>query len=404
MLHFVKTMPRLSNAENTALNIVDYLFFHDVASVSNYSAPKHNFYNELGKVLNNIILAKPYIGRRGQLYRHFLLCGLEIMASSHVQASNEIFAKDLQQTLPITQQLLEQVEEQGFDRAEFNRDLYKLEQDFKIEQLDKSLSYKLVAQFLWWEYDFISLAVFAKFLDLKILTSGRRLVNKNPEAKDFFDDADAFFDQVFLRAMLLIEFEIIKRQVYLTKFNIIEIDIDLRDSLEKINDQLFFIHATKSVQDLIGKPFKGIAEFEHYTKPVITQYIIDLLARLKHRRLYFDNRPDSVGLMGSLFVSLAKEENSSRPTHKVPIEPDKFTCTSEAQANLNKYGFKLDARTLNKHYKKFYSTYFIIHHYFKKSSDDQIGLLTPDLIHEFFINKHTNRPFDPLVESMLAPW
>lgn len=398
-------MPRLSNAENTALNIVDYLFFHDVASVSNYSALKHNFYNELGKLLNNIILSKPLIGRRGQLYRHFLLCGLEIMASSYVQGSNEIFAKDLRQTLPITQQLLEQVEEQGFDTAVFNCDLYTLEQNIKIDQLDKSLSYKLVAQFLWWEYDFISLAVFAKFLDLKILTSGRRLVNKNPEAKDFFDDADAFFDQVFFRAMLLIEFEIIKRQVYLTNnFKVMEFDIDLRDSLEKINDQLFFIHATKSVQDLIGKPFKGIAEFEHYTKPVITQYIIDLLARLKHRRLYFDNRPDCVGLMGSLFVSLAKEEKLSKPIHNVPVEPDKFTCTSEAQANLNKYGFKLDARTLNKHYKKFYSTYFTIRDYFSEFSDVQIGLLTPDLIHHFSVTKHTDRPFDPLVESMRASW
>ena len=133
-------MPRLSNAENTALNILDYLFFHDVASVSNYSVLKHNFYNELGRVLNIIILGKQLIERRGQLYRHFLLCGLEIMASSHVQASNEIFAKNLRQTLPITQRLIDQVEKQGFDTAEFNRDLYNLEHYFKIDQLDKSLS------------------------------------------------------------------------------------------------------------------------------------------------------------------------------------------------------------------------------------------------------------------------
>lgn len=398
-------MPRLSNAENTALNILDYLFFHDVASVSNYSVLKHNFYNELGRVLNIIILGKQLIERRGQLYRHFLLCGLEIMASSHVQASNEIFAKNLRQTLPITQRLIDQVEKQGFDTAEFNRDLYNLEHYFKIDQLDKSLSYKLVAQFLWWEYDFISLAVFVKFLDLEILTSGRLLVNKNLKAEEFFGDVDAFFDQVFFRAMLLIEFEIIKRQVYLTNnLKTMEFNINLRDSAEKINDQLFFIYATKGVQDLIGKPFKGIAEFKVYSNTVITNYTKDILDRLKHRRLYFDNRPDCLGLMGSLFVSLAKEENLSRPTHKVPVEPDKFSCTNEAQLRLKNYGFSLDARTLNKHYKKFYSTYFIIRDYFNEFSDEQIGLLTPDLIHHFFVTKHTDRPFDPLFEAMFAKW
>jgi hypothetical protein len=99
------------------------------------------------------------------------------------------------------------VEKQGFALDEFRADIDTLDEIYKFATIKRELVYKLVAQYLYFEYDLTSIAVFNKFLDLEILKSDRYQAKNAEDKKERFND-------IFFRAMLFIEFEVYKKQLY----------------------------------------------------------------------------------------------------------------------------------------------------------------------------------------------
>ena len=78
-------MPRRTESQNIAINILDYLFLHDVASMVTFSDAKNSFYSDLLGTLVYINSARNHNGVKAEIYQHFILCGIELIAnySSH---------------------------------------------------------------------------------------------------------------------------------------------------------------------------------------------------------------------------------------------------------------------------------------------------------------------------------
>ena len=210
-----------------------------------------------------------------------------------------------------------------------------------------------------------------------------------------------YFKEIFFRAMLFIEFELYKRQLYVEiNYKEIKLTIDFSKSEEDINDMLLFVKSIKQVQSQTGKYFKSIVYIDLSCKKSIVKYIKELNNNLAYNRLFFKNISNCIGLMGSWFVNYFKEINTQRATHSEPqneVESDKKACTAEAKERMFEHGFTLhEARTFNDHYKQFCLDYRLIREYFRNFSEDQIGVMTPDIINYLFIIKNEGLNFDPL--------
>lgn len=386
-------MPSPTENQNRAISLMDFLYFHDLASLSTFSVPKNEFLLKLKKSVDDLTFARGHRDRDFCVYKHFILCSIEILAGTPQPSE----VNDYDELVMAADTLLEKVEfdvkKYGFSVEEFCADIKALDEIYYFSTVDKVLVYKLVAQYLYFEYDLSSIAVFNKFLELGILKSSRYVAKNAENKKDIFN-------VIFFRSMLFIEFEINKKQLYFNKYKRLDLTIDFSKSEEKINDMLLFAKSIKQVQSQTGENYQSIVDIDLSSKKNIEKYINEINIRLVHNRLFLKNISQCVGLVGNWFVNFYKETKIDRPIHAEPLnkdEQEKKVCTVEAQDELFNHGFTLyDPRTLNDHYNDFCLDYRLIREYYRNFSEDHIGIMTPDIINYYFIAKNEGIYFSPL--------
>lgn len=391
-------MPSLTEVQNTAITLMDYFYFHDTASLSTYSVPKNEFFPHFTKTIDDVTYARGHQGKKFHLYQHFLLCYIETMAGTPQPLEVNNYLELVEAANRLLEKVASNVEKQGFALDEFRADIDTLDEIYKFATIKRELVYKLVAQYLYFEYDLTSIAVFNKFLDLEILKSDRYQAKNAEDKKERFND-------IFFRAMLFIEFEVYKKQLYVKNtYKKITLEIDFNNSEEKINDMLLFVKSMKQVQLQIGNDYQSIADIDLDSKKSIEKYIKEINSRLVHNRLFLNNISQCIGLMGSWFVNYFKETNTERATHAEPLnedDPKKKVCTVEAKERMLEHGFTLhEPRTFNDHYKDFCLYYRLVREYFRTFSEDQIGIMTPDIINYFFIIRNDDVRFGPLFKTL----
>ena len=137
--------------------------------------------------------ARSHHGIKADIYQHFISCGVELLTNYSQPAGELRIRVDC-----ALKELTSEVVKHGFVANDFISDLNELNNEYKFYDLAKELTYKLVAQCLYFDFDSTSFSVFYKFLNMRILKSDKFTFGKIKQ------DEYELIEKIFLRAMLSI--------------------------------------------------------------------------------------------------------------------------------------------------------------------------------------------------------
>ncbi|MHA3068510.1 hypothetical protein [Acinetobacter sp. ANC 3789] len=350
-------MPKLTEVQNIAVTIMDYLYLHDVVSLVSFSEKKIKAYTSLLGAIDEVNEKRKHENQDSEIYKHFLICCIEILASGKAKINN---LDEMEIVKTIYTAFLEKIVDHKFSKENFLSDMNDLVKYYHPLTLDDKLSYKFASQMLYFEYDNVTISTFKKFLDLKILNSDKYQYIKAEKGNDFFD-------KVFLRAMLFLEFESTKKQIYIQKIYYKRgFSVSLRRKIEDIEKAFLYVKSIKKSESLIGIKLKSIVNINLNDHKEIQEYLKNLNDRLAYNKLFFYNIPSCIGLMGCWFLIYFKETDLKKPIYQEIFsdfifgDNGKTTCAKDAKNIILKYGLTLTERTLNSYYDKFYPFYNFI--------------------------------------------
>ncbi|RYE58202.1 MAG: hypothetical protein EOP48_04050, partial [Sphingobacteriales bacterium] len=68
-------------------SILHYLYFYDIVAISSTTEKKLDVYEDLLNDLQNIVENMNFVEQRGEVYKHLLLCYLEISADAYISSN-----------------------------------------------------------------------------------------------------------------------------------------------------------------------------------------------------------------------------------------------------------------------------------------------------------------------------
>ena len=347
-------MPKLTDTQTAALNIMDYLFIQDVESLASFNEAKNSFNVDLLSIIDQINLVRRNEGKIAELYKHYVLCGVEMKLNLPFEIEDPMDQEKFDKANFIFSQIINNFAQYNFLKDEFLDDMENLFNHFEELRLDKGTIYKVVRQCLYFDYDNVSIVAYKRFIDLGMLETkqydfGLSTIDKN------------FLKNSFIRSMLLIEFDILKRQFDIEKeFKDKTIEVDFNSSLEEIERIFSAIRSVKKIQLKANLGFTSILDIDINNKKEVEQYIVNLSDALGHETLFFKKIPDCIGFIGCWHLIHTKELNLDSPTYYELYDgksPHKKPCDNRALEEILKYGFELQKRTLHSRYIKFYDFY-----------------------------------------------
>lgn len=350
-------MPKLTDTQNAVLNIMDYLFIQDVESLASFNKVKNSLNADLLSIIDHINSVRRNYGKKAELYKHYVLCSLELMLNLPFEIEESIDEDNLNKSKFVLDRIIHNVLQNSFDEDEFLDDINNLFKHFESLKLDKGAIYKLVRQCLYFDYDNISIVAYKRFIDLDILNTKQYDSSLSTIDKNFIED-------LFFRSMLFIEFDIVKRQFDIEKdFKDKKIEIDLNSSLEEIESVFSVIRLIKKLQLKTTSGFQTVFNIDINNRKEVEKYIVSLSEALGHETLFFKNIPSCIGLMGCWFLIHSKETDLERPMYYELFDEklNKSSCKNpsdnKAREEILKYGFEIKKRTLHSRYIEFYQFY-----------------------------------------------
>ena len=356
-----KNMPSLTPTQNAALNIIDFLYIRDVESLSSFNDAKNNFYPDLLAIIDRINSVRNFFGIKAELYKHYLLCFLEIRINFLSKLERDLSEEKLDKAKFVLDELIYRFLNYGFSDIDLNNDLSSIINEYKSILLNEELFYKLVSQSLFFEYDNSSVFVYKKFLELNILKSSKYFpteVKVNPED----------IDKVFIRATLVVEFESIKNKFDLDfdlDSKVKNIKFNIHDSIEKMEDEFLKLKAIKIARMLpIEEHSEVILIDDINDKEKVEKYLENLSASLGRVPVFIKNIPDCNGYIGCWFSIFYKETNLKIPMYYPYFNNDslegrdnKVPADDIAREVMLTFGLKFKARTFHSYYINFYAYY-----------------------------------------------
>ncbi|WP_141729272.1 hypothetical protein, partial [Acinetobacter qingfengensis] len=161
-------MSKIHETRKCALSILDYVYFHEIAFEMSARHQKDSIYFDLLQKIAKINLARGYEKEKAELYKHFLLCGVEIKAAIPIIPTvigDCAFDNDVQMFKHLLKQIIIQFKKFDFSIDDFLQDLNLLTIRWNVENIKSSLLHKLVGQCLYYEYNgFVTLEILRIFL------------------------------------------------------------------------------------------------------------------------------------------------------------------------------------------------------------------------------------------------
>lgn len=76
-------MSKLNPVQEVALKIVDFIYFYDVVSLTAFQTIGENIavFQQLNRLIADVIAERNLSGERAEIYKHFLLCSIEMNAT-----------------------------------------------------------------------------------------------------------------------------------------------------------------------------------------------------------------------------------------------------------------------------------------------------------------------------------
>lgn len=348
------SMPKLTDTQTNTIKVLDYLYFYDIVSLETFSDEKLEFFKALSDSFKLILYKRRYTELRAEHYKHLLLMGLDLNIT-YYHRPNEIQENDISNFIATLNEAIRlEVEKADFPNDEFAQDLQDLLNRHPVNRLSCKLCFKIVSQFLNYEYDSTAIGVLGKFIDIGILKVSKY-------SKAYQTIPQEFLDKLFFRAMLFLEFEILKNKLLASNSKVAQI-VDLNN----LNDQEKVIAVIKSNAKL--EAFEKVGYQHIYTidlnkKNDLTAYLADVEARLGHNPIFESNLASWVSLVGAWHLMLVKKTNLEKtlyretPIHILDAEP---TCSEIAKKEMQDYGFVISERTLFDQHNSIFDFYQLI--------------------------------------------
>ena len=152
-------MPQLNDIQNHALEVIDYLYFYDMAALGTFSDEKKNVYCHLLSAIGEILSERNLTPLDFEIYKHFLLCGVEIITTEddlHADDNDKIIKspeKLKRKRLEAAYlSLLCELEKYEINVEVFREDIQELILMSEIDLAESNVSRRLVGQVLWSEF------------------------------------------------------------------------------------------------------------------------------------------------------------------------------------------------------------------------------------------------------------
>lgn len=329
-------MVRVTEWKISAFNILDYIFIHDLASMSTFSDLKNEFYRYVADEIDTINSQRGFAEYRAEVYKHYLLCGIELKL-------NQVFESRFKR---IIGELLLRVKSSGFPVSTYLQDVFNICGHSNISCLDGTVKYKLLAQFLYFEFDSASMSFFNKLLELEILSTAR--IKEDKMSRKHKEE----MDRVFLRVLMFCEFEILKKQIihnYDNMFMKLDFNEIMTDSVKKIRGLLISINKEINHKEML---FNG--DVRNVSALAGAFFFIE-----GHSRNIYNN----------------EKQVNYRPDYNIPIndiygckikaefdlsDKEKKVCTEYAQNKMKQYGYTFQQRSFYDNSVRLYKIYKFI--------------------------------------------
>ena len=337
-------MVRVTEWKISAFNILDYIFIHDLASMSTFSDLKNEFYGYVAGEIDTINSQRGFTEYRAEVYKHYLLCGIELKL-------NQVFESRFKR---IIDEVLLRVKSSGFPVSTYLQDVLNICGHSNISCLDGTVKYKLLAQFLYFDFDSASMSFFNKLLELKILSTGRLKEDKmSPKHKEEMN-------RVFLRVLMFCEFEILKKQIihnYSNMFMRLDFNDIINGNVRIIKNLLVLINKEINHEEMI---FHG--DVRNVSALAGAFFFIEgRSGNVYKNKKQVNYRPDYNIPINSLYVCKTKAVHDLN-------DKKRRVCTEYAQNKMKEYGFEFIQRTFYDNSVRLYSFYKFMHNVFDYTS------------------------------------
>lgn len=376
----------------SSLNIVDYIYIHDIVFLNSITEEKQKLYLDFLGEISDINFERNYYGKDAELYKHLLLCSIEIIISTRQEYTDGEASLDTNDYSAIfLEKILNLAIKYDFNNVSFLADVFRLRDKFELMKLESYYGYKLVGQCLYIEYKNISIEVLKVFLNLEIVNVKKYVGNKG---LIYVEDE---WVGVFLRAMLFIEFEIIKKQLYIEN-TYKTIELNLLKNTKDIIEVNSFIDLLMKSRALMDKEYTSIAKIELGNEISFKEYLNDINIRLAHKKIFFDDMLGCIGFISSWFVSYHEKVMKEYSEEAVSDNENLKNYLNEAKLAMDRKGFRFaNTITINTYYEKYNELSKLVVEWFNFFSQYQVGILTPDPATYFFlIKKEGKNPSDYL--------
>lgn len=380
-----------NSLKNSALSILDYLYFFDVAAQQRATEERYNLYLNISKEIDIIASNRNYEPVQVEIYKHLLLCYLEVDSEARIKLS--LLKLKCIANYEIRSKLSILVEKHKFPLDEFNSDLATLKTKYQ-KALNPSLSYKLVSQILYVDYDSSSIIFLIKNIRIGSIKTTKF---RNKKIEDYQD----YFEFGFLRSMLFVEFELLKKQVYL-KNNITSFDISISESSSDV-DKRKFREKIEKILSYNSEPSYSIGHIDLSDSTKIKSYIMDIGVGLGHENFLSDNVAKWIGIIAAWFVYDYLITYENKKIYSGDEGEGDFSAV--ASETLSNFGFTINKRTIYNHFKKifyYYSTILSTHHDLNITASVEIKGL--DLIDLFGYVPNKSDEFLKKLEIVKQKW
>ncbi|HAV4461913.1 TPA: hypothetical protein JIR21_12425 [Acinetobacter baumannii] len=390
-------MPKLNDVQNTVLELVDFLYFYDIVALQTFTKEKNDFYLKLDKLLEEIIQEKQLTGQKAEIYKHYLLCGIEIVSSFDKNRKWQIPELNLNErqqgeiqdqmykqsvTIPLWH-LKERLKESCRFEGDFIKEVYEL---IKLSQIDKAsytVCHKLVAQMLWFGTEHsITCHVYRKIVTLGLLNSAK------DTSKGRYDEVQ--HEYVFLKALLLIEFELFRKELY---YRHVAGDLTVNNSHFTLSEislkKKAYYHKYLEFIFSDNRDFKVIrADMDLADKGQVIDYISSIANGLFHNCIFADTNAKWISLLGALLLIYEQEIDLDRTIYSEVKNEN--SCSDKAQKILfEQFDFSVTAKSLYLKYVELYGIYDLIRStMFEVVEQAKHGFLVPDLPSHFYYHPY----------------
>lgn len=391
------SMPKLTDIQINTIKLLDYLYFYDIVSLETFSNEKLEFYKRLNDSLHLILYKRKYKGLRAEHYKHLLLAGIDLNIT-YCSDPNKIQEKNVINFLSVfNDEIHLEVDRAGFSINEFTQDLQSILDQSPISRLGGRLCYKVISQFLSYEYDNITIGVLGKLIDMGILKVSKY-------SKAYQTIPQEFLDKLFFRAMLFLELEIFKNKLLVSNSKMAQIvDLNNLSDHEKV---IAVIKSNAKLEAFEKVDYKRIYTIDLNKKNDLSAYIANVEARLGHNPIFEPNLASWVSLLGTWHLMLIKKTNLDKPLYRetpIHILDAEPACSEIAKKEMEEYGFAISERTLFDQHNSIFDYYQLIRITVNAMIDEGFcGVLEPVLTKYFFYDPNVGDKFKSALNKVNA--